>query len=104
MDNQTDIGISFSNKVKGQAKIEKYAQTLKTIQKTLKSLPKEITLGSGTNINKSLSQMSKTLSEVEKKIKDTSNQQKTNNNVFKDGINIINKYVSKFTGYNNRCK
>lgn len=97
MDNQTDIGISFSNKVKGQAKIEKYAQTLKTIQKTLKSLPKEITLVSGTNINKSLSQMSKTLSEVEKKIKDTSTQQKTNNNVFKDGINIISKYTSKFT-------
>ena len=101
MDNQTDIGISFSNKVKGQAKIEKYAQTLKTIQKTLKSLPKEITLGSGNNVNKSLAQMSKTLSEVEKKIKDTSNQQKTNNNVFKDGINIINKYVSKFTALTN---
>ena len=100
MDNQTDIGISFSNKVKGQAKIEKYAQTLKTIQKTLKSLPKEITLGSGNNVNKSLAQMSKTLSEVEKKIKDTSNQQKTNNNVSKftaltnTMINLIEKSAS----------
>ena len=40
MDNQTSVSIKFTNKVEGQAKIERYAETLKQINAVLGSMDK----------------------------------------------------------------
>ena len=67
MDNTQDIGIRFTKRVTGQAKLEKYEETLKSIQTLLNNMPKTESLAiGGSNINKKLDTANKLLVNLNK--------------------------------------
>lgn len=70
MDNTQNIGIQFTNSVIGQAKLEKYEKTLKSIKTLLKNMP-DATFGD--NLDENISSVDEKTAKLNKNIGKTGN-------------------------------
>lgn len=91
MINEQNIGIKFSNSVTGQKKLEKYEQTLSSIQTLLKNMPNTMKFGDG---DKQLNSMSKSLTNVEKSIKTIADKMNKFNSETKETKNNLENAFS----------
>ena len=94
MDNQTSVSIKFINSVTGEKKLEKYAETLKTINAVLS--------GMNTGQSKMLDESAKATSSVSKDIKEIGQRTKIAFNFnavksFANGLGKIAKSMAQLT-------
>ena len=72
MNNETDISLKFTNKVTGEAKLEKYDAILKSLSTTMKKMPKGTDLGNLQGINDYSQILNKISGQLDTVIKKTS--------------------------------
>ena len=94
MDNQTSVSIKFTNSVTGEAKLQKYAETLKTINAVLS--------GMNTGQSKMLDESAKSTSSVSKDIKEIGERSKIAFNfsairTFANGLANVAKSLAQLT-------
>lgn len=94
MNNETDVSIKFKNSVTGEKKLEKYAQTLSVIKRTLNGIDKG-TLKSVETASKDTAEINKSTKELKDTVSKAYNYTMVRN--FTRGLNALVKTMGNLT-------